>query len=204
MNSCSNKSQNKKTAFTLVELLVSISILAVMATLSISSYPKFSEQIGLSSETYKILAHSKETQAYGISAVTSPGLRYVYAIYVDKSTGTIKRQMIESPTDRTNQYYVNTLIDDPSATTLTIKNIYKIDKICGDTECSTEYDKAYAFFRRPNPEARLVGLIGTTINPGTNTESLGRLEITLTSNKTVGIKKKIVILQTGQMYVSDW
>lgn len=191
-------------AFTLIELLISISIIGIMATMTISSYPRFSEQINLASETYKMLSFTRETQIYGTAAVSTPGLKFVYAFLIDKDNGTIERYKIESPTDKSNQYYYNTATLDPDAQSFKLKESYEIEKICADINCSISLDKAYAFFKRPNPEARLVGLIGTNVQPDVNTGSLDRLEVYVRSIRNTGLVKKIVILQTGQMYVSDW
>ena len=96
-------------AFTLVELLVSISIIGMMAALSISAYPKFSEQISLSTDTYKMVAFFRETQIYGSSAIAPPGTKIVYAFEIDQVAGTIKRYQILSPTDNTSTYYLSNI-----------------------------------------------------------------------------------------------
>jgi len=194
----------KKSAFTLIELLVSITIIGIMAAMSISSYPKFSEQISVSSETYKILAFARETQIYGTSAVSTPGVKFVYAFEISKAAGTMKRYKIETPTDKTNTYYINSKVLDTEAAVYTLKSSYVIDKICVDTACTVDVDTAYGFFKRPNPEGRLVGLLGSNIGPDTATKSYDRFEVTIKSRNNPGIQKKIVILSTGQMYVNDW
>ncbi len=192
-------------AFTLVELLVSISIIAILAAMSISAYPKFSEQIALTGETYKILAYLKETQSYGVAAMAAPGKKFVYAYVLDKSSTTIKRVIIETPTSVTNQYYINSSVDDTVAERFTIKDVFEIYQINGILNNSTtSLDKAYGFFKRPNPESRVIGQINTNISPDTDTGSYPKLEVVLRSKKNNAFVKKIVILQTGQMYVSDW
>ncbi len=192
-------------AFTLIELLVSISILGILAAMSISAYPKFSEQISLTSETYKLLAYLRETQAYGVSAVAQPGTKFVYSYVINKSTTTISRVKIENPTDSTNQYYINNATEDPSSKKLYIKNNYEIFQINGITNNSTtSLDFAYGFFKRPNPDSRVIGKVGTNIYPDVDTGSYTKLEIILRSKKNNAFMKKVVILSTGQMYVADW
>lgn len=192
-------------AFTLIELLVSISILGILAAMSISAYPKFSEQISLTSETYKLLAYLRETQTYGVSAIAQPGTKFVYSYVIDKSTTTISRVKIENPTDSTNQYYISKATGDTSVNKLYIKNNYEISEINGiKNNSTTSLDFAYGFFKRPNPDSRLVGKIRTNIYPDTDTGSYTKYEIILRSKKNNAFMKKIVILQTGQMYVADW
>lgn len=196
---------NFKKAFTLVELLISITIMSIMAALSISAYPQFSEQLSVTADTYKMLAFFRQTQTYGVSAVTSPGVKFVYAFKIDLSTTTLENVILDTPTDTTNQYYVNTSVVDPVAEKISLSRNVEIIKIEGVKQnATTTLDTAYAFFKRPNPESRLVGKLGTIINPDVTSGSFDRLEVTVRSKKNNGLSKKIVILQTGQMYVSDW
>lgn len=198
-------SSNKKSAFTLVELLVSMTIIALMAAMSISAYPKFSEQVTLTGETYKMLAYFKETQTYGVSAISRPGVKFVYSFVIDKQAGTLKRAKIESPTDTTNQYYSSTATIDADSPNFTIRDGYEISELDGiSNNATTSLDKVYGFFKRPNPESRIFGLVGQNIEPDTNSGSFNKLIIVLRSKKNNAFMKKVVILQTGQMYVDDW
>lgn len=147
---CSNKN---KSGFTLVELLISMTIVGIMAALSISSYPKFSEQISLAQDTYKILSFAREIQTFGVSAMTLPGVKFVYAFEVDRSAGTIKRYKIENPTNTTNSYYQTSLTLDPTGEIITIKANFEISEIAGISSTgTTTLNNMYSFFRRPNPE----------------------------------------------------
>jgi prepilin-type N-terminal cleavage/methylation domain-containing protein len=198
------------TGFTLVELLISISILGIMAAMSISSYPKFSEQISLTSETYKMLAYFRESQSFGVSAVSTPGVKFIYAFKIDKSLGEVSRVLKENPstTDKSNSYYILNSTGDTTSEKLNIKKMFNIQSIEGVKGFSTTtLDIGYSFFRRPNPEARLMGTYGgsASIAPSTSpTESFDRLVVTISSVRNPGLSKKIVILSTGQMYISDW
>lgn len=207
--------QTNKTAFTLVELLVSISVLGLIAAVSVTSYPKFSDQLGVTSETYKMLAYLRQAQVYGVSGYTSPGVKVVYGVEINKDTGTLNVVQWENPDSTTNHDY----IDEVRASTeplLTINNKYIIDRICDDTGCdvnsvsTNNFTKGFVLFRRPNPEARLLALSGNDSGnikyPTDPASSVGfqRMEIVLKSKKNEQFMKKVVILQTGQMYVNDW
>jgi type II secretory pathway pseudopilin PulG len=212
---------NKASAFTLVELLISISMIAIMAAVSISAYPKFSEQTSITSETYKMLAYMRETQTYGVSSVSTPGTKFVYAFLIDKDNGMLSRVQIQNPSTITasSSYYIDSYSADSSAETFTIKPLFEIINVIGyKSNTESELDTAYSFFRRPNPEARLIGLPETNVveAPGQNTisssyilpdrdkGSFERIEVTLASRRDHALNKKIVMLQTGQMYVKDW
>ena len=197
-------------AFTLIELLVSISVLAMMAAISVSSYPKFSEQLGVSAESYKILAYMKEAQVYGSAGYTDPGVKVVYGLEIDRDTHLIKKVQWQNPTGTTNQQYVNNKVV-TGEVTLQIGEKYEIEKICSITllngnnvsscDANQNYDKAYVFFKRPNPEGRLLGLVGSILYPDQNS-SIGfqKMEVYVRSKKNLQFVKKIVILQTGQIY----
>ena len=197
-------------AFTLVELLICITIIGLLAVMSITAYPKFSEQIALTGETYKVLAYLRETQTFGISTVPNPGTKIVYAYLLEATTSaatsTIKRVQIQNPTTETNQYYITSAVVDASTTSYILDKNYRIFKLNAFYKNSTSsLTFAYGFFKRPNPESRIIGKIGASVIQPTSagTESFGKLEIILQSKKNSAFMKKIVILQTGQMYVED-
>jgi prepilin-type N-terminal cleavage/methylation domain-containing protein len=201
------KSSSNKKGFTLVELLVAMGIIAMMAALSISAYPKFSDQLALTSDTYKFLSYFRETQSYGVSAVATPGVKFAYAFLVDKGNGTVSRVIIENPTSKTNDYYIKTAQTDPSAPIYTVKSGYNISDISGiKSGATTSLDKVYGFFRRPNPEVQLSGTVntGTSYFPDSGTSTFDRVEVTFSLTKNPEQTKKIIILSTGQMYVNDW
>jgi prepilin-type N-terminal cleavage/methylation domain-containing protein len=198
---------SRKKSFTLIELLVSMSIVALVAGISISAYPKFSNQLGMNSEVYRILAYIKEIQSYGISGYTEPGKKVAYGFFVSKQDG-IKRVLIQNPTSATNEYYVQNLIQDPDETiSFDLKNVYEIVGICTTLDCVPEQssiNSAYAIYRRPNIEARIITLQGNIINPSIALDSEPLLVIFLAHKIDKKISKKLVILTTGQMYAKDW
>ncbi len=199
----------KYSAFTLIELLVSMSIIAIMAVLSVSSYPKFAEQISLSTDTYKMLAFFRETQTFGISSLSVPGKKFANGFVFSKSSNEIKRLRREVENcfngEFTNIKYQSCLENDPEASPAVLKDQFTISSIVGFRQnVSTELVTAYGVFKRPNPEAKLFGLEGSTNLVPSDSLSFDKLEVTLSSKKNNVFKKKVVILSTGQMYVSDW
>jgi prepilin-type N-terminal cleavage/methylation domain-containing protein len=198
---------SKKKGFTLIELLVAIGIIAFVAGLSIGSYPKFSEQMGVTTETYKLLAFLKETQTYGVNSYGSPGVKFVYGIQIEKNAG-IKRVRLESPTSANNSYYRDNLTELAGEDIFALSDRFTVANVCLDETCTVDtansISKAYILYRRPNPEARIISLEGNNVQPGVNTESHQRVVILLNSKKDENISKKIVVLKTGQAYVADW
>ncbi len=204
------KSCSKVKAFTLIELLVSISILSLVAAISVSSYPQFAEQIGVSAESYKVLAYMREAQVYGSSGYTRPGVKVVYGLEIDRDAtpNKIKTVKWEDPTSTTNAKYIEKAESDNASTT--IGSRYEISKMCSivgtKNSCVDQndgnYNQVYVFLKRPNPEARLIGMAGENMDPGPNRYiGLQKIEVHIQSKLNPQFVKKIVILQTGQMYV---
>jgi prepilin-type N-terminal cleavage/methylation domain-containing protein len=195
-----------KKGFTIIELLVSITIMAFVASISISAYPKFAEQMGVTGELYKLLAFARETQTYGISSYGAPGTKFVYGFVIEKDTSSIKRIKKESPENFNNSYFRDSMQELLGEDVLNLKSLYKVENICLEDNCdiSTSINKAYIIYKRPNPEARIFTLEGTNISPGQNRESHNKIVVKISSIKNKNISKKLVILKTGQAYVSDW
>jgi prepilin-type N-terminal cleavage/methylation domain-containing protein len=201
------KSCLKVSAFTLIELLVSISVLAMMAAISVSSYPKFSEQLGVTAESYKVLAYMREAQVYGSSGYTDPGVKVVYGLEIDRDTNIIKKVQWQNPNSTTNSSYINNKVD-TGEVALNLGSKFEIEKMCNlvgtvsSCDNNGNYTQVYVFFKRPNPEARLLGKVGTILYPDQGgTSGLQKIEVHIRSKQNQQFVKKIVILQTGQMYV---
>lgn len=214
--------QYKVKAFSLVELLISVSIIALMAMISISAYPKFSAQLKASTESYKLLAWLKETQTYGVSAFTQPSGRQVYGIEFDKNANTIKRVIAPLSTLVTDNFGTGSKFTNGGFLTakkdfdgenpeFVLDQQFKIIGICDNEDCdpvTSTYDKAYAVYRRPNPEARIFVEEGSVRSPSPaendDRGSKSKAVIFIASINQSEIKKKIIILRTGQMYVKEW
>lgn len=218
-----NKKKDLKVrAFSLVELLISVLIISLMAMISISAYPKFSAQLKASTESYKLLAWLKETQTYGVSAFTQPGDKQVYGVEFDKLTNTIKRVVAPvsllttvnfGPSSKfTNGGFLSAKVDfDGENPEFLLDQNFKIVGICDNEDCdpaTSVYGKAYVAYRRPNPEARIFMEEGSvrSPSPAENDDRGSKLKLVLfiASNNQTEIRKKIIILRTGQMYVKEW
>jgi hypothetical protein len=208
-----------------VELLISISIIALMSALSIAAYPKFSAQLSVASESYRLLGFLRETQAFGVSSYSKPGEKTIYGILVDKDTNTIKRVVaLQNQTVNTlqanskfkNSDFINSATDfvpggDQDVAAAFENPKFKIAAICSSEDCNPDtstVDKGYALYKRPNPEARIVLKSGNIQEPSAigdgDTSSLPRMVIFLEHPTRKEMRKKVVLLRTGQMYVEEW
>lgn len=209
--------------FSLIELLISISIIGLLAAMSISAYPKFSLQLQASTESYKLLAWLRETQVYGISAFTKPGERQVYGVKFDKTSNSIKRIVVPIDDLGLEQFgpgskFTNSKFDENvkdfegEESNFVFKSSFKIVSLCDDgLDCSattSPFTSAYIAYRRPSPEARIILKQGEVLTPSISENSdkgsVSMLNIYIASKEQVEIRKKLVILRTGQMYVEEW
>jgi hypothetical protein len=131
----------------------------------------------------------------------------VYGIEIDRDTNTIKKVQWQNPNSNTNQNYVNNKVDTGEAAQ-NIGDRFEIEKMCNivgtvsSCDNNENYNKVFVFFRRPNPEARLLGMVGTILYPDQNgIAGLQKIELHIRSKQNTAFVKKVVILQTGQMYV---
>lgn len=163
--------------------------------------------MGVSTESFKVLAYMREAQVYGSAGYTDPGVKVVYGLEIDRDSNTIKKVQWQNPNSLTNQSYVNNKVD----TGEIVQNIgdrFEIEKMCNivgtasSCDNNENYNKVFVFFRRPNPEARLLAQVGTILYPDQNgTTGLQKIEVHIRSKQNTAFVKKVVILQTGQMYV---
>lgn len=190
--------------------------------ISIAAYPKFSAQLQASTEGYKLLAWLRETQTYGISAFTKPGQKQVYGIEFDKANNTIKRVIAPisqlttanfgNSSKFTNGGFLSTKQDfEGDQPIFTLSGLFQIVGLCDTEDCDPEtssYDKAYAVYRRPNPEARIFMEQGSVRSPSpaedADRASKSKLVVFISAKNQNQIRKKIIILRTGQMYVKEW
>lgn len=214
--------QKKLRGFSLVELLISVSIISLMAMISIAAYPKFSAQLQASTESYKLLAWLRETQTYGVSSFTKPGERQVYGVEFNKTDNSIKRLVAPvsqlsvvnfgSNSKFTNGGFLTAKQDfDGEQSEFVLGGLFQIVGICDNEECdplTSVYDKAYTVYKRPNPEARIFFEEGSVRDPSPSEDndkgSKHKLVVFISAKNQSQIKKKIIILRTGQMYVKEW
>ena len=63
--------QNKQNGFTLVELLVTVGIFAVISGITLANYPKFNTQTALTGLAQQIAISIREAQVYGVAVRNS-------------------------------------------------------------------------------------------------------------------------------------
>jgi prepilin-type N-terminal cleavage/methylation domain-containing protein len=212
--------------FTLVELLVTLSVFTVISALTLANYPKFNNQTAITGLAQQIAISIREAQVYGVAvknasstasivspnvypaygiffATTSVGTTYggatSYSIFFDRVTSNGVAPYFRPMGDN---YFSDSgeLVE-----TVKIQNGSKIVSICGvptnGSTCDTAYS-AFVVFRRPNPDA----IIKTITTAGTwpyTTPTLvdcQRLDIVIRS-RDQNLTKTIQVYSSGQITV---
>lgn len=184
----------KNAGFTLVELLVSIAIFAVVTSVAVVNHTDFNGSVLLTNLAYEIGLSVREAQIYGITvkgtALDATKFDSGYGMRFDMSTPT-RYYLFE---DRTPpDHYCDTTecgaIYDNVIETFYIQRGNRISKICVDGDCSPSI--LDISFVRPNPDAYI----------RVNGTSFGKAEICVLS-PVAGTARKVVVESTGQISVA--
>ncbi len=140
--------------FTLVELVVTMGIMALITTVTLANHSKFGGQVMLRNLAYELALVVREAQTYGVS-VRKTGLATDfdagYGIHFDPSTP--KNYIMFSDTVADGLYIPG---EDTIVTGYGIGRGYKISKLCVtagiNTLCNGTID---LLFKRPEPDASI-------------------------------------------------
>ena len=182
-------------AFTLVELLVSIAIFALMTALLVAKYGNFNQSILLNNLAYDIALNIRSAQSYGLNVrgVASSGgnpseFKYPFGVrFINNNNNFI----LFADIDADGFYDTGETI----LSTVTIKSVASIDSLCvtNNNSCSGTVNSLNITFKRPDPNAIIRG--------NSDSNNMGMAEIVIKS--TDGSKKKIVIRSNGQIGVEN-
>ncbi len=131
--------------FSLIELLVSIAIIALISTVVLMQYGSFNSVILLKSLAYEIALTVREAQTFGVSVRSDGGtFQSAYGVHFDKSL--IKSYTLFIDRNANNRYDTG-----EDVTTYQIGQGNQIFDLCVNTIC--DRDTLDIVFRRPEPDA---------------------------------------------------
>jgi prepilin-type N-terminal cleavage/methylation domain-containing protein len=189
----------RQQGFTLVELLAVVVILTLITAIVLAGGSRGKGGILLTNTAYEVAILLREAQTYGSSALKvgdpSPDASKQYGVFLDENVPSsvilFRDDVVEN-----SLYDVGEGLETLSFTT----GIY-IEKFCWTptvTEVCTNgvapYDTLHITFRRPNPDAKILG--------GTCGGGCAYATIHLTS-PTGGTTRKVQVWTTGQIAVID-
>lgn len=193
------KIQTNKQGFTLVELVISVGIFAMMTALLIAKYGTFNQGILLTNLAYDVALTVRNAQSYGLnvkSAIRDENqFGYPYGVHFAKGSDTFiffnDIHDLNDPSDPPDFRYSGSLED---ITISKMKRSVVVSDLCVGTpsNCATASTLDVAF-QRPNPDAIITG--------DSPTPHYSYAEITLLG--TDGSVRKIVVRSTGQIAVQN-
>ncbi len=193
-------------AFTLVELLVTVSILTVLMSVVAFNYGGFNDKLALSSAGQEIGIAIRQAQTYGLNVreVTAGGGQFnsAYGIFFDPTnSSTNKDYYIFADTNGNKKYDVGSGCGSVSTECIeknTIRGGVRVSSVC-NPNCPPSPNSirtAHITFFRPNPDATInfADAGGTLVSTNQLT---GRIILTSLKGRTLNI----YIESTGQIYV---
>ena len=196
-----NKQKSNK-GFTLVELLVTISMFVIVTGVVLVNSNKFSSTILLNNFAYDVALTIKQAQSYGVNVreCISGSFNSPFGVYFD----------ITTPAGKTNFVLFNDF-DNSSTTALVTscstaseciqkysmtRGTYIKSMCAGENEANCQIaDQLSILFRRPDPSAQIYYKFGT--NPLSLPQSYAKIVLSAPDNAT----STVIITSVGQIYV---
>lgn len=163
--------------FTLVELLVTISIFIVLTGVVLAKYRTFNTNAGFANATEDIVLALRQAQVYGVSAkATSGSFTKPYGVWLNMATPTPVPPIFFFDTDEDGKYIAGT---DPVIEQMKWPNNVSVVSLnCNGSAC-VGVTSLFVTFKRPNPGAiikdnngNIYDQGGITITNGTKTSTV--------------------------------
>lgn len=188
----------KITGFTLVELMVSLAIFALMTALLVAKYGNFNQGILLNNLAYDIALNIRNAQSYGLNVKSAPTAsgeyfsnqyNYPYGVHFTSGSNNFILYADVNSDGKFNQG------GDVVVSSSTIRKVGTISGLCVGTggSCNSSASVLDISFKRPDPDAIIKANNSSTVYK--------YAEVSL--NSTDGSAKKIIVRSTGQIAVSN-
>lgn len=205
--------KSKKAGFTLMEMVVSITIFTLITVVVLYNHSAFSNNILVTNLAYQVALTLREAQVYGLSSVGKEdtsgitNFKVGYGVHFDTSSEDSKKSFVFFSDVTDNKKYDGDCADsnpNECVENIPITSGNKIEKICihliGDPDeiksCSdvvSELQMVDVVFKRPDTEASIyVENQETPIN-------LVEIYVTSTQKR----QKKVTVLSSGQISIGD-
>ncbi|MFA4890510.1 MAG: prepilin-type N-terminal cleavage/methylation domain-containing protein [Candidatus Paceibacterota bacterium] len=193
------KISDVRRGFTLVELVVTISIFIIISTLVFANYPKFKSQLSLKKTSQEIAFAVREAQVYSLSVKEYNGTFPGYGVHFDISKpDTIILFADVNKNSKYDEFDEGDGIDG-KVKEYKIRTSDSFSSLCGNEKSSPPgscgLSKMDAVYLRPNP---LITLKGWD-NGGSLLPNFSDVEILISSPG--GATKKIIIWVSGQITI---
>jgi prepilin-type N-terminal cleavage/methylation domain-containing protein len=197
-----NKNAKKlnKRGFTLVEMLIAMGIFAMLSAMSVSSYLKFNNKIGVDLQAHAVAQDGHKAQVESMAVKRAAGGVYPgYGVYF--STSTPVSYIFYADLDNTRVYNAGEMernILMPSSMSIARLCATGIGAFSPQGTCPTGYvmlSAAEISYKRPNPDANI-----TVYNGASSNSSAASLRVYIKSSK--GYERSIEFWSTGQISIN--
>lgn len=182
--------------FTLVELLISISVLMVLTGTVLASYRGYNNNAYFANASEDIVLALRQAQVYGVGVKgQSSSFQIPYGVYFDNSPSNNNKMILFADTfpSTPDGKYTS---DDTLIETILWKAPIGITKLECGTGIPCTGNIVSVTFKRPNPDASIIQ--GGDTSVGTQTG-----EITIENGASGGSlkKSKVIVTKAGQIYL---
>ncbi|HEY4521995.1 MAG TPA: prepilin-type N-terminal cleavage/methylation domain-containing protein [Candidatus Paceibacterota bacterium] len=184
-------------AFTLIEVVVVVGVIAVIAAVTLSSFPEFSERVGIEQEAGKLVLSLRKAQSYALAVREfQPGSGVFPPYGVSISTG--DRIHYNLFADFPNKNYRFDEISGELVEKFSVEKRVEVKEICGNSQSvpqgSCALSLADIVYERPGPTISLIGVDGGL--------ALSYNDIKVVLRSLDGsIQKNVIIWSTGQISI---
>ncbi len=180
--------------FTIIEIVVVIGVMALIAGMTLVSFPEFSERISIEQEAGKFSLALRRAQSYALAVREFGAGSGIFPGYgVNVSLATPDQYLVFGDPNRSSRYesFLNEAVE-----TTTVERRVRVIRICGNSQSvpagSCTLSSADLFYIRPGPTIVLTGVdsgLAATYND---------IKVTLASFDG-SIQKNVIIWSTGQI-----
>jgi len=175
--------------FSLIELMVTISIVTLVTGIVMVKYTSFNNVVILKSQAYELALDIRAAQVYGVNAKGVNSLfQGAYGIYFDiSSSGNKNHYILFNDLNGNRKYDSGEEIGD----TYTIDSRFEISQICSGISC-TSANQAGIAFRRPDFDAYIVA--GSAVGES-------QIDIVISSVQNSSLSRVVTVYSSGQISV---
>ncbi len=182
--------------FSLIELIVTVSIISVILSVVLYNYGGFNDKLSLSSATQELAIGVRQAQTYGInvkeSTVSSGQFNYAHGIYLSTQTPSSYVIYVDSNSNNVYDSGAGELVE-----TVNLRNGITINNICNSTTCpASGVARMSINFLRPNPDGRIY-FLNSSGSIVSGPISYGRVQL----RSPKGTFSYVIIESTGQVVV---
>lgn len=189
--------------FTMVELVISVAIMTLLASVVLFNYGTFNDNLALSSAGQEMAIAIRQAQIHALNVKESSAgasqYTYAYGIYFNPTDSTTNKNyyiFIDKNADR--KFTVDTTctaVGTECVEKFSIRNGVYISSVDPTSACANEQTLNVIFLRpRPDASINLVNNLGASVCAGA---VVGEIELTSAKGKKITVK----VQNTGQIYV---